>query len=121
MSDVVPCPACHQYIDVTFFPEKCPKCGKLLKGVDLSTEPVIDAAEIKAIDSYLILSIVSCLFCCLPGLVAVIFSLLTVRDKKQGRYSEALSHSLLARNIALAAIIIGGILFVLRFAGSLGR
>src|SRR6266404_2610985 len=38
MSDVIPCPLCNKYIDVTFSPQTCPKCEGSLVGVDREKE-----------------------------------------------------------------------------------
>lgn len=38
MSDVVRCPLCQKYIDITFNPETCPQCGGNIAGHNLKPE-----------------------------------------------------------------------------------
>lgn len=127
MSDIAKCPECQQHFDNTFTVSSCPKCGVNLDGASLSNETFanssvdVSAEEFAKIDSYLIFSIFSVLFCCPLGIVALIFSILTINDKKRGDYSAAISHSALAKNLMIASFIIGAILLVLSGLGGFGR
>jgi uncharacterized protein (UPF0212 family) len=127
MSDIAKCPKCLQHFDNTIAVSNCPKCGARIDGANLSNETFANstvqasAEEIAQIDSYLGLSILSVFLCCPLGIIALIFSILTLNDKKRGDYSAAISHSALARNLMIASLVLGGISFALRFLGQFSR
>lgn len=127
MSDIAKCPKCLQHFDNTFAVSACPKCGASIDGANLSNETFANstvqatAEEIAQIDSYLGLSILAVFLCCPLGIIALIFSILTLNDKKRGDYSAAVSHSGLARSLMIASLVLGGISFALRFLGQFSR
>ncbi len=127
MSDVARCPKCSRYFDNSFAVSFCPKCGASIDGTHLlnetfaSSKVKASAGEIAQIDSHLALSLLSIIFCFPFSIVAIVFSILTINDKRRGNYSAAISHSALAKKIMIASFIIGGILFGLNFLGRFSR
>lgn len=65
------------------------------------------AAEINAISNHQILAIVSLLFCCPAGLIALYYSVQTSNAKSALDYEKALSNSSTAQIWAIISIVLG--------------
>jgi hypothetical protein len=76
---------------------------------------LLEEENIKAIPSYIVPSVISLIFCCLPGIVAVCFSVFTMRDKKEMNYASALSNSSRAKTWMYVSYILGIISFISQF------
>jgi hypothetical protein len=122
MSDLAKCPFCQKYFDSTFTVENCPKCSADLRNIDLKTDNSSkmygspeDAAHV---ETYIILSCISFLFCGCLGLFAIIFSIMCMSAKRNGDVGSAESYANTAKILAIVSIVIGGLSLIGRFAGS---
>ena len=119
MSKVGLCPFCRKDIDIVDNLLNCPRCKTSLDGVDLvSKARVVIAEEIAGINTYLLPSAISILFCGLFGIFATVYSILTISAKKDHRLVKAEQYSKSAKGWMIAAYITG---IVGAFLGWLGR
>ncbi|MBS1794112.1 MAG: CD225/dispanin family protein [Acidobacteria bacterium] len=111
MSDVAKCPFCEKYFDSTFTVEKCPRCSADLTGVEIKSESsskvYASPEEAAHIETYMLLSCISFLFCGCLGLFAVIFSILSMRAKGRGDVTSAESNAHIAKILAIVSIVFG--------------
>lgn len=121
MSDVGKCPSCEKYFDATFAVQNCPKCGADLRAVDLKSHLFADTQmspeDAAHVQTYIVLSCISFLFCGCLGLVAIIFSLMSMSAKKRGDLGTAESHANTAKILSIVSIVLGVLGIIGRFAG----
>lgn len=87
----------------------------LLNLEEKSQNSLSEEENIEAIPSYIVPSVISLVFCCLPAIVAIYFSLFTIRDKREVNYASALSNSNRAKTWMYVSYILGIISFVSQF------
>lgn len=111
MSELAKCPFCQKYFDATFTVENCPQCSADLRGVDLKTDnsgklygSPEDAAHVQ---TYIILSCISFLFCGCLGFFAIIFSIQSINAKNRGDAISAESSAKTAFILSIISIIVG--------------
>ena len=63
--------------------------------------------EIRSIHSYIVPSVISILFCGMVGIVATVYSILTIQAKHRMDYESAIHNSNSARGWMIAAYIVG--------------
>ena len=80
----------------------------------VSSDETIRKDQIDEIPTYIIPSVISFLFCCLPAIMAIIFSILTIKAKKNGDYASAETYSASARTSMTGAFVLGAIALIWR-------
>ncbi|MDR2117584.1 MAG: CD225/dispanin family protein [Planctomycetaceae bacterium] len=94
----------------------CPNCGSPPQQQNFQ-QPYSPYNTIPAPADYLIWSILSLVFCCLPlGIAALIFSIQCKTAFAAGRYEEAIKHSRTAFQCNLIALIAGILVLIIWFA-----
>lgn len=116
--EFVKCPTCGDEVATRYRPITCYKCGVIAPHL-IPPLPPPDPAEIAAISSHIILTTVSLLFCFLPALGGVIYSLLVIGDKKRGDFLAAEKHSRFAKQCAIAAYVLGILAFLIKLNNSM--
>jgi hypothetical protein len=72
-----------------------------------------NAVQTETVPDYLIWSIITTLFCCLPlGVIGIIFSVLSKNDLKVGDYEGAAKKSHIAMNCNFGGLIVGVVFFI---------
>ena len=118
MMEYIRCPSCGDEVSTKYRPVNCYKCGP----IDPALVPALPAPDpdvIAAIPSHIILTSVSLLFCCLPALGGVMYSLMVMHDKKKGDWVKAERHSRFAMECAIAAYILGILALIAKWRNSL--
>ncbi|MFL6375719.1 MAG: CD225/dispanin family protein [Pyrinomonadaceae bacterium] len=80
--------------------------------------PDYEKASIDGIPTHLVGSVISLLFCLIPGIIAVVYAVGTRNAKKQFDAEKAVASERLAMRWMIAAYLIGVIGIVLRLLGS---
>lgn len=84
--------------------------------------PLRNGSFNRPVRSYLICSVLTLLFCCWPlGLVALIYSLKSRSEYRNGLLSDAVSSSSIARTLNLISLILGILFYILICLGAVGR
>lgn len=99
----------------------CPECGSGLSGSPVYVSPQNQTQGVRP-PTYLVLSVIVTLFCCLVfGIIGIVYASKVDPAWNAGMYDQALEYSRKARNWALAgmllSIILGIVYVVLVFAG----
>ena len=74
---------------------------------DKETQQQVAQSEVAGISSYIIPSAISILFCGLLGIIATVYSILTLQAKKNLDYEKAWRYSGSAKGWMIAAYILG--------------
>ena len=106
--DFINCPGCGDELSTKYRPVKCYKCGPVNPDL-VPPLPSPDLSIVGDASSHIILTSVSLLFCFIPALAGVIYSILVISDKKKGDYDLAHQHSQYAMYCAIAAYILGAL------------
>lgn len=110
------CPVCGDQVPTRYRPVICAKCDRPIEQHLLPPVSDRDFNLASSAPSYIFLTTLSLIFCFLPAIAGVINSLLVMSDKKRGDWIAAERHSQFAKQCAIAAFILG----LLVFLGKLG-
>lgn len=116
---MIKCPYCFEEIQDDA--QKCKHCNEWLADKDNTLQKPSEHQDIQSlkikhnIHSHLVLSIISVLFCCLPGLFALLYSSRVDTHLKKGEIDKAMSASKNAQIAAWLAIILGILALIGKF------